>query len=121
MIDFNRLRKEVGKRNEEIAKIVSNVMYKNITDGEWKIILEMKGSMFANILQKIQDEQYNYYVGKLISELQAATQHNRQVDASIYGGILEGLYESNYRTLYQEGLKRQRNRQEKDSRNQKKL
>jgi hypothetical protein len=121
MIDFERLRREVGKKNEDIAKIVSNVMYKNVTDEEWQIILEAKGTMFANILQKIQDEQYNYYVSKLITELQAATKCNREVDASIYGGLLEGIYESSYRTIYEEGCKRQKIRQEKDSRDQKKL
>lgn len=113
MIDFNRLRKEVVNRNQDIAKIVSTVMFKNITDEDWRMLLEFEKSPFGIILQGIQDEIYNYYVGKLVSELQASTQMNRQVDASIYGGILEGINESSLRTLCEEGRRRRKNKEGK--------
>ncbi|MFX0022187.1 MAG: hypothetical protein ACFE9S_07660 [Candidatus Hermodarchaeota archaeon] len=106
MINFNRLRKEVNQRNAEIAKIVSNVMFKDVTDEDWQILLEFEKSPFGQTLQMIQDEIYNYYVGKLIGELQASTQVNRQVDASIYGGQLEGIRESSLRALCDEARKR---------------
>lgn len=117
MIDFSRLRKEVNQKNMDIAKIISNVMFKNTTDEDWQMLLEFEKSPFGLTLQMIQDEIYNYYVTKLIGELQASTQVNRQVDASIYGGILEGIHESSLRTLCEEGRRRRKNRERQESRN----
>lgn len=109
-IDFDRL-------NKQIAQNVTNLMYENITDEEWATLAENRNSPFYLLIEKIQDEIYNYYVSKLIGELQAATKVNKQVDASIYGGILEGIYESNIRTLCEEGCKRQENRTKENLRN----
>jgi hypothetical protein len=112
-IDFKRLSQEIGKRNKQVAKIMSNDMFKSITDSEWATVLEAENDPVLGIVQKIQDCIYNYYVTKLISQLHEVVQANKNVDASIYGGILEGLYESNIKTIIQESCKRQKDRQEK--------
>ena len=106
MINFNKLRESVNNKNQEIAKIVSNVMFKNVEKEDWQLLLEFEKSPFGLILQIIQDEIYDYYVSKLIGELQASTQANRQVDASIYGGLLEGIREASLDNLCNEARKR---------------
>ena len=111
-IDFRRLSQEISKRNKQVAKIMSNDMFKSITDSEWATVLEAENDPVLGIVQKIQDCIYNYYVTKLISQLHEVVQANKNVDASIYGGILEGLYESNIKTIIQESYKRQKDRQE---------
>lgn len=102
--------------NQAIAHNLNTTMFKNITDDEWDVILEHKGTMIAIILQKIQDEIYNYFAVDLLQKLHLSTKANKKVDAEIYGGLLEGIYNASYRTLYEEGRKRQENRQKENIR-----
>lgn len=107
--------------NEAIAHNLNTTMFKNITDDEWNVILEHKGTMVAIILQKIQDEIYSYFALDLLQKLHLSSKANKDVDASIYGGLLEGVYNASYRTICEEARKRQENRERKNLRDQKKL
>lgn len=117
ILNLKQLSSDIEKYNKQVAKNLSNDKFKNITDDEWNILIEHKGTAIWEVLQKIQDEIYSHYVVQLLSKLQEATQHTIKVDASIYGGLLEGIYESNIRTLFQEGRKRKENRERKNSGN----
>ncbi len=107
--------------NQAIAHNLNTTMFKNITDDEWDVILEHRGTVIATVLQKIQDEIYNYFAVDLLQKLHLATKANKKVEAEIYGGVLEGVYNASYRVLCEEGRKRQGNRERKNIRDQKKL
>lgn len=114
MLDPQRL-------NEAIAHNLNTTMFKNITDDEWNIIIEHEKTAIGLVLQKIQDEIYNYFALDLLQRLHFSTKTNKDVDATIYGGLLEGIYNASYRTLCQEGHKRKEDRERKNPGNQKKL
>jgi len=121
MIDFERVFQQYGKNNDLTAKMIGNTMFKNVTDEEWDALVELTDSPLGIILQKIQYEIFSYYTEKMLNELRAATCANKSVDASIYGGLLEGIYESSLRTLSAEGRRRQQNREKESKRNNTKL
>lgn len=104
------------KLNEAIAHNLNTTMFKNITDDEWDILIEHKGTVIGSVLQKIQDEIYNYFAVDLLQKLHLATKANKKVDAEIYGGLLEGIYNASFRTLCEEGGRRQENKKRKDNR-----
>lgn len=110
-----------AKLNEAIAHKLNSTMFRNITDEEWDLILEHRGTAIAIVLQKIQDEIYNYFAVDLLQKLHLSTKANKKVDAEIYGGLLEGIYNASYRTICEEGSKRKKDRERKDFRGQKEL
>lgn len=90
-------------------------MFKNITDEDWATITENENNPLFHAIEKIQNEIYNYYVTKLLNDLKLATKANKNVDASIYGGVLSGIEDASLRAICQEGHKRQENRTNKKS------
>jgi len=121
MINFQKIFEQYGQSNDLTAKMIGGTMFKNITDEEWDTLVEMSHGPLGIVLQRIQDEIFSYYTEKLLNETRMAACANKNVDASIYGGLLEGIYESSLRTLCEEGRRRQQNRKKETGRNKAKL
>lgn len=110
LINFKHLREEVDKRNQQIAKMLNNDMFKDITEYEWDTLLEAKNGPILAIITKIQDCIYNHHVSELVGKLHISAYQNKDVDAGIYGGLLQGCYESHIENILNEGAKRQAKR-----------
>lgn len=83
--------------------------------------LNLKNSPLWNVLIKIQDEVYNHYVEKLVTDLQASTQMQRDINATVFAGLLEGIHEASLREIYKEGRRRRENRKADNKGNRPKL
>ena len=70
------------------------------------LIKALAESNYAPILNKIQNEIYNYYAKELTNRLRSATRSNIKVNADMYGGLLEGLHIGSFKNITAEAKKR---------------
>uniref|UniRef100_A0A6M3IID3 Uncharacterized protein n=1 Tax=viral metagenome TaxID=1070528 RepID=A0A6M3IID3_9ZZZZ len=81
----------IEKLSKQAEKLKGPNVYEGIEIAEWQIIADLADSYLGETLSRIQEKVYNWYVRKLVGELRLAARANKDVNAGIYGGILEGI------------------------------
>jgi len=92
-------------------------VYDGIEIDEWKIISDIGESQLGEVLSKVQKLIYNWYTRKLVGELRLAARSNKEVNAIIYGGILEGIANVSIDRLNQEAQRRLEDWERESNRN----
>jgi hypothetical protein len=96
----------IEKMQQQMAAFANNDPYKDIDISEWYAIRDLYESQAGEILNKVQDKTYNCYVRDLVYKLRLSARANKDVTASIYGGILEGIVYASIKRLGSEAQNR---------------
>jgi len=105
----------IEKALNRIAAQKSPDVFDDIDISEWHTIRDLAESKTGKILDKMQDRIYNWYVRKLVGELRLAARANKNVDAIMYGGLLEGIASVSIKRLHSEAGNRIENWERKNN------
>jgi hypothetical protein len=103
-------------RNEILARLYGNSMFKHVSDEEWESINQLnEGYPGIEILIKVQNDIIKWYEEDLVNQLRLAARGGKSVNTDIISGILEGANAISIENILHKASNRQKNRQRADN------